>query len=82
MPDAAGLELLAARVRDAVGAETVVGTAHHRGQAMLEVAPARVREVLGYLRDADEEPYGQLMSVHGVDYLPEELKGRVYYEGP
>ena len=80
MPDATGLELLAQRVRGAVAEDAVVGTTYQHEQAMLEVAPARVREVLTYLRDADEEPYEQLVSLHGVDYLPEEPRLGVHYQ--
>jgi NADH-quinone oxidoreductase subunit C len=80
VPDAAGLELVAQRVRGAVGDDVVVGTHHAHGQAMLEVAPARVRDVLVYLRDEDEEPYEFLVSVHGVDYLPEQPRLGVHYQ--
>ncbi len=80
MPDAAGLELVAQRVRGAVGDDVVVGTHHAHGQAMLEVVPARVRDVLVYLRDEDEEPYEFLVSVHGVDYLPEQPRLGVHYQ--
>jgi len=80
LPDATGLELLAQRIRGAVADDAVVGTAYQHGQAMLEVAPARVREVLTYLRDKDEEPYEQLLSLHGVDYLPEEPRLGVHYQ--
>ena len=38
MPDATGLELIAAGVRERLGDEAVVGTDYHREQAMLEVA--------------------------------------------
>ena len=80
MPDATGLELVAQRVREAVGDDAVAGTLHHRGRATLDVAPARAREVLAYLRDRDEEPWPQLMSLHGCDYLPEEPRLGVHYE--
>jgi NADH-quinone oxidoreductase subunit C len=80
LPDAAGLELVAQRVRSAVAEDAVVGTAYAHEQAMLEVAPSRVREVLSYLFDADEEPYDLLMSVHGVDYLPAEPRLGVHYQ--
>ena len=80
MPDATGLELLAQRVRGAVAEDVVVGTTYEHEQAMLEVAPARVREVLAYLRDEDEEPYEHLMSLHAVDYLPEEPRLGVHYQ--
>ncbi len=80
MPDAAGLELVAQRVRAAVADDAVVGTHYAHEQAMLEVAPARVRDVLAYLRDGDEEPYEFLVSVHGVDYLPEQPRLGVHYQ--
>ena len=81
MPDATGLELVAQRVRDAVAEDAVTGTHFARhGEATLEVAPGAVRDVLGYLRDRDEEPYEWLMSVHGCDYLPEEPRLGVHYQ--
>src|SRR5918996_6308540 len=80
MPDATGLELVAQRVRDAVGDDAVTGTAHYRGQATLDVAPPHVRDVLRHLRDDDEEPYNFLASVHGCDYLPEEPRLGVHYQ--
>ena len=36
--------------------------------------------MLAYLRDEDEEPWERLMSVHGVDYLPDEPRLGVHYE--
>ena len=80
MPDATGLELIAQRVRDKVGEQTVSGTSFFREQATLEVSPAGVRDVLAYLRDEDEEPWTGLMSVHGCDYLPEEPRFGVHYQ--
>jgi NADH-quinone oxidoreductase subunit C len=80
LPDATGLELIAQRVREQVDDEAVVGTAFHRRQATLEVAPPRVRDVLGYLRDRDEEPWTWLMSLHGCDYLPDEPRLGVHYQ--
>jgi NADH-quinone oxidoreductase subunit C len=80
VPDAAGLEAVAERVRAAVADDAVVGTAYAHEQAMLEVAPARVREVLAYLRDGDERPYEFLASVHAVDYLPDEPRLGVHYQ--
>ena len=80
MPDATGLELIARRVRDTVGGEAVAGTTYFREQATLEVAPESVRDVLEYLRDTDDEPWTGLMSVHGVDYLPDEPRLSVHYE--
>ena len=80
MPDATGLELVAQRVRDKVGDDAVVGTAYHRALATLEVAPGAVRDVLGYLKADDEDPYPLLMSVHGCDYLPDEPRLGVHYQ--
>ncbi len=80
MPDSVGLELIAQRVRDKVGDETVTGTIYYRRHATLEVAPSSVRDVIAYLRDDEPEPWERLMSVHGVDYLPEEPRLGIHYE--
>jgi NADH-quinone oxidoreductase subunit C len=80
LPDATGLELIAQRVRSSLGDEAVVGTTYYREQATLEVAPAAVHDALAYLSKADEEPWTALMSVHGVDYLPEEPRLGVHYQ--
>jgi NADH-quinone oxidoreductase subunit C len=79
VPDATGLELLATELRDAdgVGAEGVLGTLRFRGQATVEVDPARIRAVLAHLR---ERGYASMMSVHGVDYYPHEPRLGVHYE--
>jgi NADH-quinone oxidoreductase subunit C len=79
VPDATGLELIAQRVRENVADEAVAGTVYAREQATLEVAPERVRDVLAYLRDADE-PWEHLMSLHGCDYLPDEPRLGVLYQ--
>jgi len=80
LPDATGLELIAQRVREKVGDEAVTGTVFHRRHATLDVAPPSVRDVLAHLRDDEGEPWDQLMSVHGVDYLPEEPRLGIHYE--
>ena len=80
MPDATGLELIAQRVRDKVGDEAVTGTIYYRRHATLDVAPASVHDVIAYLRDEEDESWERLMSVHGVDYLPEEPRLGVHYE--
>jgi len=80
LPDATGLELVAQRVRDAVGENAVTGTVFHREQATLEVAPSSVHEVLAYLKEDDDEPYPLLMSLHGCDYLPAEPRLGVHYQ--
>jgi NADH-quinone oxidoreductase subunit C len=78
--DATGLELIAADVRDKVGDEAVAGTVYYREQATLDVAPASVKDVLVYLKEHAAEPFDQLMSLHGVDYLPDEPRLSVHYE--
>jgi NADH-quinone oxidoreductase subunit C len=80
LPDATGLELIAQRVRTSLGDEAVTGTTYFRGRATLEVAPASVHDALAYLQKGDEEPWEALMSLHGVDYLPEEPRLGVHYE--
>jgi len=80
LPDATGLELIAQRVREQVGDDAVTDAVFFRERATLDVAPQRVRDVLGYLRDEDEEPWERLMSVHGVDYLPAEPRLGIHYE--
>jgi NADH-quinone oxidoreductase subunit C len=79
LPDATGLELIAADVRERLGDEAVVGTTYHRGQATVEVKPDRVHDVLEYLKAADE-PFDWLASLHGCDYLPDEPRLGVHYE--
>ena len=76
MPDATGLELLAGELRDADDV-SILGTLHFRGQATLLIDAGHVRAVLARLRD---QGYAHLMSVHGVDYYPEEPRLGVIYE--
>jgi NADH-quinone oxidoreductase subunit C len=80
LPDATGLELIAADVRDKVGDEAVVATIYYREQTTLDVAPASVRDVLVHLKEHADEPFDQLMSLHGVDYLPAEPRLGVHYQ--
>jgi NADH-quinone oxidoreductase subunit C len=80
LPDATGLELIAQRVREGVGDDAVTDTVFYRRRATLDVAPESVRDVIAYLRDEDEEPWGRLMSLHGVDYLPAEPRLGIHYE--
>ena len=77
MPDATGLELIAQDLRAAHGDEAVVGTLFFRGKAALDIAPARVRDTLAFLRGRG---FTFLASVHGVDYYPEEPRLGVQYE--
>ena len=76
MPDATGLELLAAKLREA-DPDSVLDTLYFRERATVIVNPAKVRPVLAALRD---EGYRFLASVHGVDYHPEEPRLGVHYE--
>jgi NADH-quinone oxidoreductase subunit C len=80
LPDATGLELIAADLRERFGAEVVVGTLYYRERATLEVLPASVHEVLRYLKSEASEPFDHLMSLHACDYLPEEPRLGVHYE--
>src|SRR3954466_7773745 len=80
LPDATGLELIAAEVREKVGDETVVGTRYAHEQATLDVAPPAVRDVVRFLKEDAGESYDKLMSLHGVDYLPDEPRLGVHYE--
>jgi NADH-quinone oxidoreductase subunit C len=72
VPDVAGLDALAGDLGDGV-----LGTVHHAGQATIIVEPATIREQLLKLR---ERGFKHLMSVHGVDYYPEEPRRGVIYE--
>ena len=63
MPDATGLELVAQRVRDNVAEDAVVDTDFSHGHATLEVKSEAVHDVLAWLRDRDDAPYGFLSSL-------------------
>jgi NADH-quinone oxidoreductase subunit C len=80
LPDATGLELIAAEVREQLGDEAVVATVFFRERATLEVDPGLVHEVLAYLKTDANETFPHLMSLHGCDYLPEEPRLGVHYE--
>jgi NADH-quinone oxidoreductase subunit C len=80
LPDATGLELIAAEVRERLGDDAVVESAYFRERATLQVAPQRVHDVLAFLKHDAKEPWPQLMSVHGCDYLPDEPRLGVHYE--
>ena len=79
MPDATGLELIAAGVRENLGDESVVDTNLYREQATLQVQPGAIRDVLTLLRDDKGEAWPHLTSLHGCDYLPEEPRLGVHY---
>jgi NADH-quinone oxidoreductase subunit C len=72
VPDATGLELIAAELGDAT-----LQTVYFRERATVEVAPSRIREVLQTLR---ARGYAFLASLHGVDHYPEEPRLGVVYE--
>lgn len=76
MPDATGLELLAGELRDADG-DAVLDTVHAHGKGQIVVAPGKIGWVLEQLR---AKGFRSLMSVHGVDYYPEEPRLGVHYE--
>ena len=76
MPDQVGLELIATELAGSLPG-AVRATTFFRAHGTLEVEPAQIREVLAALR---ERGYRALMSVHGVDYYPEEPRLGVLYE--
>jgi NADH-quinone oxidoreductase subunit C len=75
--DATGLELIAQELRDAEGEGAVIETTFFRGRGAVEIDPARIRSVLGHLR---EKGYSFMASLHGVDYHPHEPRLGVHYE--
>jgi len=77
VPDQVGLELIAGQLATQIPG-AVRQTTFFRNRATVEIAPAAVRGVLAQLRD--EHGYRALMSVHGVDYYPEEPRLGVHYE--
>ena len=79
MPDGPGLELLRGEIDvDAPGA--VVASSYERERAALIVDPARIRDVLTWLRDTPGQGYRFLSSLHVADYLPAEPRFGVHYE--
>ena len=77
MPDGPGTELLAQDLREALGDEAITGTEFFRDKGAIHVAPPRIGEILEALR---AKGFKHLMSVHGVDYFPEEPRLGVHYE--
>ncbi|HEY8465345.1 MAG TPA: NADH-quinone oxidoreductase subunit C [Solirubrobacterales bacterium] len=79
MPDAAGLELIAAEINERhPGA--IIGTYYEHDQACLIADPEQIREILAWLRDTPGQKYTFLASVHGADYLPAVPRFGVHYE--
>ena len=79
MPDGPGLELLRGEIDvDAPGA--VLATSYDKERATLIVDPARIVEILTWLRDKPGQGYRFLSSLHVADYLPAEPRFGVHYE--
>lgn len=76
MPDLAAFERLVGLV-GAGDDEAVVATVHLDRRAEIQVRPGAIVETLERLRS---QGYGHLMSLHGVDYFPEEPRFGVLYE--
>jgi len=76
VPDGVGLELLAAELRE-TDPDSVIDTLYFREKGALIVSPAAIRQVLAALR---AKGFSSLMSVHGLDYYPEEPRLGVQYE--
>jgi NADH-quinone oxidoreductase subunit C len=76
LPDAAGLELLAQGLRDQ-DESIVEDTLFFRRRGTITVRPDRIREAVEHVREAG---YAFLVSVHGVDYYPDEPRLGVLYE--
>jgi NADH-quinone oxidoreductase subunit C len=77
VPDAPGTELLAQDLREALSPDVVLATEFFRDKGAIHVAPHAIGEVLEALR---AKGFKHLMSVHGVDYYPEEPRLGVQYE--
>jgi len=76
VPDATGLELLARELRDE-DADSVADTEFFREKAAIHVPPKAIRPVLQFLRG---KGFSFLVSVHGLDYYPDEPRLGVQYE--
>jgi NADH-quinone oxidoreductase subunit C len=79
LPDAPGLELLRGEIdRDHPGA--VLATSYDRAQPALIVDPARILDVLRWLKEQPGHRYDFLSSLHAADYLPNQPRFGVHYE--
>ncbi len=76
MPDATGLELLARELRESEP-DSVRDTEFFRNRAAIHIEPAAIRAVLRFLR---AQGFNSLVSVHGLDYYPDEPRLGVHYE--
>jgi len=79
VPDGPGLELLRGEI-EADLAGVVLDTSYAKERAVLIVDPARIREVLTWLRETPGQGYRFLSSLHVADYLPAEPRFGVHYE--
>jgi NADH-quinone oxidoreductase subunit C len=79
VPDGPGLELLRGEIDvDAPG--VVLDTSYDKERAALIVDPARILDILAWLRDTPGQGYRFLSSLHVADYLPAEPRFGVHYE--
>jgi NADH-quinone oxidoreductase subunit C len=76
VPDATGLELTAQELREIDGG-AILDTSFHRDRATLIANPRSIKTVIGALQ---AKGYTSVVSVHGVDYYPEEPRLGVIYE--
>jgi NADH-quinone oxidoreductase subunit C len=76
VPDENGLRQIADALQAAHDGALLDTTYHHR-RATLIADPARIRDVLTFLREGG---YRFLASLHGVDYYPHEPRLGVLYE--
>ncbi len=76
MPDSVGLELLAQELAE-LDQGSVLETVYFRDKGQIVVKPAAIRATLEHLR---AKGFAMLVSVHGVDYYPEEPRLGVHYE--
>ena len=79
MPDAPGLELIRGEI-EAAHPGAVLDTGFAQERAVLSIDPARVLDVLRWLRDSSGHEYRFLSSLHAADYLPAEPRFAVHYE--
>jgi NADH-quinone oxidoreductase subunit C len=79
MPDAPGLELIAASINE-VREGTVTETSFEHDRAALIVDPDGILDALRWLRDTEGQGYTFLSSLHAADYLPATPRFAVHYE--
>jgi NADH-quinone oxidoreductase subunit C len=79
VPDAPGLELIAQELNSSFEG-AVHGTSCDHDQPTLIVAPERILDVLGWLRDEPKQEYRFLAALYASDYLPAAPRFGVHYE--